>query len=79
MSELVHVPAQMSHSELSLLLEHMLEGLRTGDTVEGTITFTVSDTPDRWDVIARYRIDNLIGGQGGVRMIGELVEREDGT
>jgi hypothetical protein len=75
MSELVHVPAQLTHSELGLLLEGVLEGVRTGDTLEGSITFTVSETPDCWDVIARYRVDNVLG-QGGVRMVGEFVERE---
>jgi hypothetical protein len=74
-AELWHKPAQLTHTELALLLECMLEGVRTGDTLEGTVTFTVSETPDCWDVIARYRVDNVLG-QGGVRMVGEFVERE---
>jgi hypothetical protein len=53
----------------------VLEGVRTGDTLEGFVEFTVSDAHDRWDVVARYRVDNVLG-QGGVRMVGEFVERE---
>lgn len=78
MSELVHAPAQLTARELVDVLDDVREGVLSGDTLEGFVEFTIGDEIERWDVRARYRVGNLMG-QGGMRMIGELVPRQGET
>lgn len=72
MSELVHVPAQLTRDELIAVLDDVLEGVRTGDTLEGFVEITIGDELELWDVRARYRVGNLMG-QGGMKMVGAFV------
>lgn len=81
MSELVHAPAQLTQDELVALLEDVLAGVRSGDTLEGFVEFLIGDAPETgdwsgWDVRARYRAGNTLG-QGSWRMVGALVERRN--
>lgn len=75
MGELEHRPASLTQEALVAVLEDILAGVRSGDTLEGHIEFLMGDDPARWDVVARYRVGNTMG-QGGMRMIGPLVERK---
>ena len=70
-------PVPLTHTETLAVLEQIVDGFRSGDTLEGSIEFTVyvpeednPESPITWAVQASYRIGNR-EGQGGLRMIGE--------
>jgi hypothetical protein len=65
------VPTTIDRDKLVKLLEDILAGVKSGDTLEGNIEFLMADDPEYWDVRGTYRIGNL-QGQGGVRMIGSV-------
>lgn len=75
MTRLEHVPAEMSHRELAVLLADVAARVHRGDSFEGFIEYVLGDEPERWLVRARYRIGNA-DGQGGMRIVGDFVEVE---
>lgn len=59
----------LNKDELISTLTDILEGVKSGDTLEGSIEFLTSyDDADKWEVMASYRIGNL-QGQGGMKII----------
>ena len=64
-------PYEIDKQDLLSVLFDITRGVAIGDTLEGSIVFTLG-SPERWDVRGQYRVGNL-QGQGGVRVIGELV------
>lgn len=69
-------PVPMSKDGLLATLYDILQGVDSGDTLEGSIEFLLPHPPgDPEDadfmVRASYRIGNTLG-QGGVRMVGEI-------
>lgn len=83
------LPAPLSQSELEQVLKEILDGVVSGDTMEGSIEFLIpgpcpdhegNDNPDcKWcqsDTLAvtgMWRVGNLMG-QGGYASIGEFVD-----
>lgn len=68
------MPANLSRESLLAILDEIRAGVATGDTLEGSIQFSLNydDEPAAehpWDVQAAYRIGNT-QGQGGTRLIG---------
>lgn len=68
-------PESFSQEQLVAVLENILEGVKTGDTLEGSIEFLLPYPPGGesedadFMVRASYRIGNT-EGQGGLRIIG---------
>jgi hypothetical protein len=66
------LPVNISHADLVAILTDILARVKTGDSYEGYVSWTLpfdNAAPDRsFDVIAGYRTGNL-GGQGGMRII----------
>lgn len=82
MAEQRRIPAPCTKDELVGALTEILEGVRTGDTLEGSIEFLLpyppAGDPEDADfmVMASYRVGNRLG-QGGLRMVGEWKEAGD--
>lgn len=76
--EMVHAPETISHGGLVLLMEDLLEGIRSGDSLEGHVGWLLPESddapPQSFDVLAGWRVGNL-QGQGGFRMIGRWERR----
>lgn len=56
--ELIDIAAKLTHAELMAVLSDLRDGAAEGDTLEGFVEFTVAEENDRWNVRARYRINN---------------------
>ena len=67
------MPQNMSREQLLAVLDEIRQGVADGDTLEGSIQFTLNyDEPAAehpYDVQAAYRVGNSMG-QGGMRLIG---------
>lgn len=65
-------PKRLTRRELLTHLRDIVQGVDTGDTLEGNISWGLpeDDDPDGWDVMGAYRVGNLMG-QGGMVLIGE--------
>lgn len=73
-------PEPMTKEQLVALFTDLLTRIDLGDTWEGFVEWLLPDPDEVADdvvaeVRARYRVGNT-EGQGGMRFIGELVERE---
>lgn len=77
---MVQVAENISHGGLQLLLADVLEGVKTGDSLEGHVSWLLPEDedapPQSFDVMAGWRVGNL-QGQGGFRMIGHWERRAD--
>lgn len=75
-------PVLMTQAELLAVLDDIRSRVDAGDSFEGNLTYAIpeaEDAPaDSFDVVATYRIGNL-QGQGGMRMLGEWGNPEDGA
>lgn len=58
---------KLTQAQLELHLRTMLDGVVSGDTLEGSIEFTCADA-EHWEVRGAYRIGNL-QGQGGMVLL----------
>lgn len=82
MPRMRNAPVALSKETLLEILTYMLEGVRTGDTLEGSIEFLLpyppAGDPEDADfmVMASYRHGNR-QGQGGLRLVGQMVEVPD--
>jgi hypothetical protein len=67
------MPQHMSREQLLATLDDIRGGVECGDTLEGSLQFTLNyDDPAAehpYDTQAAYRVGNLMG-QGGMRLIG---------
>jgi hypothetical protein len=77
MAAMRQAPRALPHGALLALLDDITARVRSGDSFEGTITWSIPEDPDAdpqsFDVTASYRIGNM-QGQGGMRVIGEFRE-----
>lgn len=68
-------PAVLNRDELLAIIDDIREGIRTGDSLEGFINWTLpleeDAEPGTFMVEARYRVGNTMG-QGGYQIIGEF-------
>lgn len=80
MAQVRNMPIPLTRGELAAVLADVLQGIESGDTLEGSIQFlqpsATMDEPTDADymVMASYRIGNL-NGQGGLRLLGTLTEQ----
>ncbi|MFJ5532390.1 hypothetical protein [Streptomyces sp. NPDC093261] len=67
------IPKNMDREELLKLLDVIREGVASGDTLEGSIEFTLSEAgaAHPYAVHGVYRVGNLYG-QGGMEVVGEF-------
>jgi len=67
------IPVQLTKVQLEDILGDMLARVKVGDSWEGNIEYMMPDE-EGYDFAVRgvYRIGNRDGGQGGVRMIGDV-------
>lgn len=78
------VPMYVSRAELVEVLEDILNRVKEGDSVEGNFEYLIPDPEAEADLTrdyefslkAVYRRGNL-GGQGGMRIIGNWEEVDD--
>jgi hypothetical protein len=72
-------PAPVSRDGLLATLDDIRDHVARGDSFEGFLNYTMPEPDDPDDVEfrleARYRVGNL-QGQGGMRIIGDLVEED---
>ena len=72
-----HTPWAMSHEGLAKLLEELAQRVRTGDSLEGNLSWELDygdqDGPPQADCLVRasYRVGNR-SGQGGTHIIGNI-------
>jgi hypothetical protein len=73
-------PERLTRRELLSHLRHIVQGVDTGDTLEGSIAWGLpeDDDPDGWDVMGAYRVGNTMG-QGGSVVIGQPARQMFGT
>lgn len=75
---MINAPVPVSKEELVATLEEILEGVRRDDSLEGFFEYALPDVdaPEGTDfeLRASYRVGNTNGSQGGVRMIGKMME-----
>lgn len=64
-------PVGMSFAELAEVLTDMADHVRSGDSWEGSIEWLRSSVTDV-EVRGAFRVGNLLGGQGGMRLIGRM-------
>lgn len=73
-------PVPMSQQDLAALLQDMLDRVKVGDSLEGSIEYAlpyIGDPEDTYAMVrAVYRVGNL-QGQGGMRMVGEVTSEPD--
>jgi hypothetical protein len=81
----MNYPLPCGREAIEQVLGEMLAGVKSGDTLEGTVSFNVivpemgfpaevvAEYP--FEMVARYRVGNL-QGQGGLRTVGSI-ERMD--
>lgn len=62
----------MSRDDLGAFLADLATRVREGDSIEGSLEYSIPSNKDDWDrgleVVASVRIGNL-DGQGGIRLI----------
>lgn len=72
-------PVPMSQQDLAATLQDMLDRVRAGDSLEGSIEYAlpyIGDPEDAYAMVrAAYRVGNL-DGQGGMQIIGDTVPAE---
>ena len=67
-------PVILNRGQLIDVVTDILNGINSGDTLEGSVEFLMNldgDSEPRWNVQASYRVGNL-NGQGGLRLVGEV-------
>ena len=79
---MVNAPVPVTKEELIATLEDMLEHVRHDDSLEGFVEYSLPDIDaldgTDFQLRASYRTNNTMG-QGGVRMIGKMVEMRELT
>ena len=69
---MARIPRNLARCDLVAVLKDILDGVQSGDTMEGHISWALPEDAsagaDTYDVIACYRVGNL-QGQGGMRML----------
>ena len=80
MPELIHTPDLMTKAQMVDLFQELLIRIEVGDSFEGWVEWLLPGLDAPPDIVgavrARYRIGNT-EGQGGMRFVGELVEKPD--
>lgn len=73
-------PERFSRRELLSHLRQIVQGVDTGDTLEGNISWGLPEdsNSEGWDVMGAYRVGNTMG-QGGMVVIGKPARQMYGT
>lgn len=73
-------PERLTRHELLSHLQQIIDGVETGDTLEGSLSWGLpeGDDSDGWDVMGAYRVSNSMG-QGGMVVIGKPARQMFGT